>query len=130
MVTPELLAKNGTEDNHQAALFCWAALPDIQLRYPEFKYLLYAIPNGGERNVIVASKLKATGVKAGVLDIFLGVPRGIYRGMYIELKKIGGRASEAQRLFINAAQAQGYAAYVCEGWESARDAIVAYMALM
>ena len=32
----------------------------FRLRYP--KGLIYAIPNGGHRNVIVASKLKAEGV--------------------------------------------------------------------
>jgi hypothetical protein len=36
MLTPESLAKNGTEDNHQAAFFCWAALPEVQTHFPEF----------------------------------------------------------------------------------------------
>jgi len=44
----------------------------------------WAVPNGGQRNVIVASKLKAEGVKAGVPDITL-----IHDGMYygLEVKK-------------------------------------------
>lgn len=127
MVTPEKLAENGTEDCHQAALFCWAALPETQLQFPEFKHLLFAIPNGGKRNIIVASKLKATGVKAGVPDIFLSIPKGIYRGFYLELKKFGGEPSKEQLQFIEVARNQGYAAHCYEGWIAAREAIVSYM---
>ena len=35
MITPEQLAKSGTEHGHQAALFCWIAL-NID-RYPELE---------------------------------------------------------------------------------------------
>jgi len=44
----------------------------------------WAVPNGGNRNVITAKKLKAEGVKSGVPDITL-----IHDGMYygIEVKK-------------------------------------------
>lgn len=128
MITPEMLAHNGTEDCHQAALFCWAALPDVQAKYPEFYRLLFAIPNGGERNKAVAAKMKATGTKADVSDIFLSVPRGGYHGLYVELKKIGGRPRPGQLQFIEAARAEGFAGCVIEGWEAARDAIVSYMA--
>ena len=34
----------------------------------------FAIANGGLRNIIVAKKLKAEGVKAGVADLFLMIP--------------------------------------------------------
>jgi hypothetical protein len=124
---PEALAKNGTEDCHQAALFCWSALPETQQRYPELAKLLFAIPNGGERNKIVAAKLKATGVKAGVHDIFLAVPRKLYHGMFIELKKIGGKPSEQQVAFMQAVTERGFAACIVEGWLSARDAITSYL---
>ena len=126
--TPERLAHNGTEDCHQAALFCWAALPEVQAQYPEFKRLLFAIPNGGERNKIVAAKMKATGTKADVSDIFLSVSRGGYHGLYVELKKIGGKPRPGQLEFIAEARAAGFAACVIEGWEAARNAITSYMA--
>lgn len=128
-VTPEQLAKNGTEDCHQAALFCWAALPEQQARYPQFKRLLYAIPNGGERHVAVAAKMKATGTKADVPDIFLAVARGPYHGLFIELKKVGGRASNGQVDFIKEARIEGYAAGISVGWEVARDTLIWYMNL-
>lgn len=55
---------------------------------PEYKDLgkTFAIPNGGKRNVIVAQKMKAEGVRAGIPDLCLPVMRGGYGGMYIELK--------------------------------------------
>ena len=44
----------------------------------------WAVPNGGRRNISVAKKLKAEGVKSGIPDITL-----IYKGKYygIEVKK-------------------------------------------
>lgn len=126
-VTPERLAHNGTEDNHQAALFCWAAMPEIQAKYPQFKALLFAIPNGGERNVKVAAKMKATGTKAGVSDIFLSVAKGGYHGLYVELKKMGGKPKIEQVMFIQEARAQGFACCIVEGWLAARDALISYM---
>lgn len=128
-VTPEQLAKNGTEDNHQAALFCWASLPEQQAKYPQFKRLLYAIPNGGERHVAVAAKMKATGTKADVSDICLAVARGGYHGLYIELKKVLGKARPGQLTFIQEVQKEGYAAGISVGWEAARDVLIWYMNL-
>lgn len=127
-VTPEKLAHNGTEDNHQAALFCWAALPEQQNRYPEFHLMLFAIPNGGERHIAVAAKMKATGTKAGTLDIFLSVARGGCHGLYIELKKLeDGKPSKSQLAFIAEAHRQGYGAIVCEGWKRAAEVLQQYM---
>ena len=74
-----------TEHDEQVALLKFCNLN--QVKYPELA-LLYAIPNGGNRNIVTATKLKAEGVKAGVPDLCLPVPRGGYHGMYLEMKKI------------------------------------------
>ena len=71
------------EDLEQAALISWAEA--YERIYPELA-LLYHIPNGGKRDRIVAAKLKAQGVKPGVPDLCLPVPRGKYHGLYIEMK--------------------------------------------
>ena len=84
MMTPEQIAKSGTEESHQTALFAWAALHANEC--PQLRLLL-AIPNGGLRNKVTAGKLKAQGVKAGVPDIFLPVARGRYHGLWIEMKE-------------------------------------------
>ena len=57
----------------------------FRLRYP--KGLIYAIPNGGQRNVIVASKLKAEGVLSGVPDLHIPIAKKGFHGLYIELKE-------------------------------------------
>lgn len=113
------------EANEQQALFAWAELQACKYRDLS---LMYHIPNGGRRDVKEAAMLKAEGVKAGVPDIFLPVARGGYHGLYIELKrKHGGRTSAVQEEWIDKLRAQGYAVYVCHGWEIAKDLILKYM---
>jgi hypothetical protein len=124
---PERIAHNNTEDGHQAAVFCWAALPATQAKYPELRQLLFAIPNGGFRDKREAAKLKATGTKAGVSDIFLSVSRGGWHGLYIELKKFGGKPKPEQLEFIQAAKAQGYCGAIAVGWIQAVEYIEGYL---
>lgn len=114
-----------TEAQEQTALFQWAAI--MQGRIPELA-CLHAIPNGGSRNPIEAVHLKAQGVKAGIPDIFLPVPRGQHHGLYIEMKRRkGGRLSIEQSKMIGKLRGQGYRCEVCRGWEEARDVIEEYM---
>jgi hypothetical protein len=128
--TPEGLAKNNTEDGHQAAIFCHFALPHKQAEFPECAVLLFAIPNGGLRDKITAAKLKATGTKSGTLDMFLSVSRGGFHGCYVELKKIGVKKAKPEQVsFIMAARAEGYYATVAEGWIEAVEYIEGYLRL-
>jgi len=64
------------EHNEQVAVFAWARWAEAQ--YPELA-LLFAVPNGGARNKVTAARLKAEGVKRGVLDIWFPVARGGWR---------------------------------------------------
>lgn len=87
-----------TEAQEQVTLFSWAAVQAI----PELA-LLYHIPNGGSRHKAEAARLRAEGVRAGVPDLCLPVPRGGFHGLYIELKRLrGGRLSEQQRAWLDA----------------------------
>lgn len=121
-----------SEDAHQVALFLWAGMNEGL--YPDLRKL-YAVPNGGQRNKIVAAKLKAQGVRAGVPDIQLDVARHGFHGLRIELKRpanktLGQRAgtlSEEQRDRIADLRADGFRAEVCYGWEAARDVLVEYL---
>ncbi len=126
-ISPEQLAKSGTEDSEQAALFCWV---NEQLReglYFELR-LLYATPNGGARDIRTATRLKATGVKKGVSDLFLPVSRHGMHGLFIELKKIkGGSVSAEQKEWGAAMHAERYGFCVCRGWLEARDVLIQYL---
>lgn len=96
-------------------------------RWPELG-MLYAIPNGSERNVIVGRKLKAEGVKKGVPDLCLPVPRGGYHGLYVEMKRQKrSQTSAEQKAWIAALKALGYRAEVCKGATEAWDVIREYV---
>lgn len=96
-------------------------------RWPELE-MLFAVPNGGDRNMLVAKKLKAEGVKKGVPDLCLPIPRGVYHGLFIELKRQkGGVISPEQKAWIAALRGQGYRAEVCKGATEAWDVIREYV---
>lgn len=124
--------KNGSEDGEQIALMGWAARAIFHQKFPELK-MLHAVPNGGERNVVIATKLKATGVKSGVPDLFLDVARHGMHGLRIEMKRSrinGGKesqASENQIKWRDWYYEQGFGWALACGWKEARDIIVAYL---
>lgn len=125
IITPEYLARSGTEHGHQSAVFCWAveyAKVDPRIHF------MFAIPNGGFRDIITASNLKAEGVKRGVLDIFLPVTCATWAGLWVEMKKPKeGVMSSFQKEFRKFVIAQRYKVAVCYTWESARDEIIRYL---
>ena len=90
--------------------------------------LLFAIPNGGQRNIVTAAQLKAEGVRAGIPDLFLAVPRHEAHGLFVEMKKAkGGRVSEKQSAVMEMLAEQGYTWAVCHGWTEAKRAIESYL---
>jgi len=89
--------------------------------------LLFAIPNGGHRHIGVARKMKAEGVKRGVPDYCLPIPRGEYHGLFIELKTKTGSTSKEQKQWLQALTQQGYLAVVAKGADEAIAAIQKYL---
>lgn len=91
----------------------------FSLQFPKLDKLLFAIPNGGKRSAITASILKSEGVKSGVADIFLSIPKITYsdfkrkNGLFIEMKAEKGRQSKEQIEFQKAVEAQGYQYTIC-----------------
>lgn len=118
-------ARYPTEAAEQMLVFQWAEW--MRGKWPELERL-YHCPNGGSRNPVEAARLKAQGVKAGVPDLFLPVPRGGYHGLYIEMKRQkGGRVSDDQKDWIAFLTAQGYRTAVCKGAEEAIDELKSYL---
>jgi len=131
IITPESLAASGTEHGNQAAVFQWIATTG-QYTYPDLN-LAFAIPSGGLRHPATAAKLKAEGVKPGVSDVFLPVPRLGFHGMWAELKlpeyrnrKNGGR-SDDQIKFQEAMRRNGYHVVTCYGWFELASALCSYL---
>ncbi len=108
------------EDDNQKALFDWAAHISA-LRW------MYAIPNGGKRNIREATRLKQQGLKAGVWDIHLPVVTMEYPGLYIEMKAGKNKLTELQSEFGQHLNQQGYAHHVCYSWIDAKDIIIEYL---
>ena len=113
-----------TESEEQITLFEWAALQSR--KHPELEWL-YHIPNGGHRHKTTAFRLKREGVKAGVPDLCLPVPRGAYHGLYIELKAGRNMATNNQTRWLQALAKNDYATAVCHGWEAATKTILKYL---
>lgn len=114
----------GAEGQEQARIIEWAEW--MTPRFPELA-LLFHIPNGGARDKRTGAILKREGVKAGVPDLFLPVPRGDKHGLFIELKAGRGKPSEKQLWWIDKLNDQGYMALVCWGADEAIDTIMAYL---
>jgi len=113
-------------EHQEQVLFCsWAAI--YSMREPALR-LLFAIPNGGKRSIKTAKALKAEGVKAGVPDLFLPVPRGGFLGCFIEMKRAkGGVISKEQRAFADGLRAQGFQVLTCRGAAQAQEQVLAYL---
>lgn len=115
------------ETHEQQKLITW-----VDTFYPTQGKLLFAIPNGGSRHPAEAVRLRAEGVRPGVLDLFYMEARGTYHGLFIEMKRAkqslsvisGGQAG-----FIKRAKQKGYAVVVCWGAKQAQDALVWYWGL-
>jgi len=60
------------------------------------KGLIFAVPNGGTRNIIEAKKLKSTGTMPGVSDLIVVLDSKV---LFIELKTDIGKQSDAQKIF-------------------------------
>ena len=115
-----------TEHDEQATLIKWWALQCAHFGIPE--HLLHAIPNGGARDPITGARLKAEGVRPGIPDLFLAVPRFGHAGLYIEMKRRkGGWTSNEQKAVIDDLTKQGYACHICYGWFNAKTTIEQYL---
>lgn len=113
-----------SEEREQMALFAW--LDWVAKGVPEAKWVFH-IPNGGDRHPAVGRKLRRMGVKAGVPDIFVPVPRGGYHGLWIEMKGETGRVKKVQKPWLEFLREQGYRVEVCRGADEAMSAIVEYL---
>lgn len=115
-----------SEDTEQIAVIQWAQYN--MNHHPELKWL-HHVPNGGSRNKQEAVKLKQMGVKAGVSDLCLPYPKGIYCGLYIEMKYGDGRQQPSQKEFLKDMAEAGHFVATCYSAEEAISVITRYLSL-
>ncbi len=119
-----MIAMITTEELEQRAVIEWCEWNAS--RFPQLR-LLFHIPNGGSRSKSEGAKFKGMGVKPGVPDLFLPVPRPPYHGLFIEMKSAHGRVLEPQKGWLIALSNAGYKAVVCYGARQAINEIENYM---
>lgn len=114
------MSEQHSENWHQRQLIQWSR----QFSWGQF---LFHIPNettGGQGWI---NRNHQLGCKKGVPDLMLPIPAGGYHGMFIEMKRPGGRLDGIQRRWLAALNELGFYAVCCKGWEEARDEIQRYM---
>jgi len=111
-----------SEHETQTAFFEAALYMD----HPAIRWM-HAIPNGGARNVVVASKMKAEGVKRGVWDVCLPYPCGGYHGLYIEFKHGKNKLTSEQKEFGAYLQENGYKTGIAYDVDGAMEILEKYL---
>lgn len=129
-----------TERQEQAVLIDWwkhyAKTKGLDER------LLFAIPNGAvlagdaKRRGIQMTNLKATGLRAGIPDLFLAKPayeiarNNHLGGLFIEMKRKGEKVKRdsPQEECLAMLWCAGYQTAVCAGADEAMKAIKEYLA--
>lgn len=117
--------RKNEESIAQCAVIAWWAQECKERGVPEC--MLFSIPNGGRRSPREMIFLKREGLRPGICDLFLSVPRHPYAGLYVEMKTATGRISDEQHEFIARATELGYAAYVCRSDAEAKELIHNYL---
>lgn len=93
-----------SEHQEQAGFVQW-----FRAKWP--RVLIFAVPNGGKRNILTARNLKLEGVVPGVPDLFIPA-----WGIWIEMKRQhGGRLSPEQIEMINYLESIGHRVIVGHG---------------
>lgn len=114
------------EHQEQAEVFSWAELNST--KWPELT-LLYAIPNVGTKNPLRGKRMKEEGLKKGVPDWCLPVPRGKYHGLYVEQKALDGTLKQEQEDWLCWLWGQGYYTAVSFCAEESKQILEWYMNL-
>ena len=114
-----------SEHQEQSAVIKWWALVHQQYRLPEFA--LFAIPNGGARDPITGARLKAEGVRRGVVDLMLARANDQHAGLFLEMKVGSNKPSNEQVVFMEYLASAGYLASVHWDSASAINAIQDYL---
>lgn len=113
--------------NHYESKLQQACVRYFRLAYPEYSYMLFAVPNGGSRNAVEARILKAEGVVAGVADLILLVPRSGYGSLCIEMKIGKNTQTDNQKLWQQETEKVGNRYVVVRKFEEFKLAVECYL---
>ncbi len=123
-VRPPRRSVNSPEEDLQIACFQWVSM--LELKYPILKWMVH-VPNGGKRTKAQAGRLKAMGVKSGVVDVLLPRKFNGRPGLAIELKSDKGRLTEKQAEWLQALSEDGYVTGVARTMEEFQSLVWTYL---
>ena len=124
---PPKLPEGYKEHDLQTDLVAWTHGEIAAGRLRELAFL-FAVPNAGRRTGRERGRMLAEGLKAGVPDLFLPVPRSGFCGAVLELKIKGNRPGLDQVRWLDALQAMGHRVAVCYTLETAKNFLQSYLA--
>lgn len=113
-----------SEHDLQVTVFDWIELE--KARIPELGHI-FAIPNGGHRHPSVGAKMKREGVRAGVPDCFLAIPKGKYHGLFIEHKWGKNQLTLDQKVWRSKLERYNYMYLVSRSFEETQDNLLGYL---
>ena len=100
----------------------------VDLFFPSIpEKLIFAIPNGGSRHKIEAINLKRQGVKAGVADVLLLIPKKGFASLCLEFKTQTGKQSQHQKDFQQQAEMCGSKYVIVRSVKQAIDEMKKYL---
>lgn len=124
-----ILIGHPSETDLQQALIRWWGFA-CKDWYLDERYLM-ANPLQSNRGPINGAKMKREGLRKGMLDLQLAVPKmhqGEWcPGLWIEMKTPKGKLSQPQKQFVDLLRAKGYMVAVCHSIQAAIDVIEAYL---
>ena len=98
----------------------------FRMQYPQFKLMLFSVPNGGKRTLMEAIIMKNEGVVAGVSDLISLVGRKGFNSLCIEMKNKTSQTLNQKTWQINA-EMNGNKYVVCKSFEDFRNEIESYL---
>lgn len=110
------------EDDLQINCIKW-----LFAQYPNIP--AFHVPNGGSRNKIEGRKLKMMGVRRGVPDVFIDLPRGDYHGARFELKTGRNGMTAEQAGWMQYYREHGFYAQEVRSLDEFVNAVNFYMSL-
>jgi hypothetical protein len=97
----------------------------LRLRYPKLLWTISPVGLIISRNMgMLAVRM---GYKAGTPDIMIFAPRGVWHGLFVELKAPGGTVSDEQTSFLAGAFESRYATAICWSYDEAIKTIDQYL---
>lgn len=127
-----------SESQIQCAIVEWAKINKIINKYNKEKTIyfgdyLIAIPNGGNRSITEAVRLKKEGVKPGVSDLFFACPsfNGKNKnGLWMEVKNKKGKVTKCQYEWIKLMCDANYEACIVYSVDEGINAIKDHMGIV